>query len=111
LGCCESEAVGVAAKKARQYVARRWSFPSSDAGDSSAECAATMKIDSLDAFLEQSRKQSFCVSGMAFQDAWNIDLERLRDCFVHVVGAETGIVPFCAYNMTDTLGNSLYRRK
>ena len=70
-----------------------------------------MKLDSLDAFLEQSRKQSFCVSGMAFQDAWNLDLERLRDCFIHVVGADKRIVPFCAYNLTDMLGNSLYRRK
>ena len=56
-------------------------------------------------------QQSFCVSGMAFQDAWNIDLERLRDCFIHVVGADERIVPFCAYNLTDVLGNSLYRRK
>jgi hypothetical protein len=110
LGCCESPA-GEAAKKARQYVALRWTFPGNSAEAKSAESAATMRLDSLDAFLEQSAKQSFCISGMAFQDAWNVDLERLRDCFVHVVGADERIVPFCAYNMTDVLGNSLYRRK
>jgi uncharacterized radical SAM superfamily Fe-S cluster-containing enzyme len=48
---------------------------------------------------------------MAFQDAWNVDLERLRECFIHVVGAHQGIVPFCAYNMTNMLGDSLYRGK
>jgi hypothetical protein len=109
LGCCE--AAGEAAKKARQYVALRWAFPGNSAEKESTESNATMRLDSLDAFLEQSAKQSFCISGMAFQDAWNVDLERLRDCFVHVVGADERIVPFCAYNMTDVLGNSLYRPK
>jgi hypothetical protein len=70
-----------------------------------------MKIDSLDTFLEQSRKRSFCVSGMAFQDAWNVDLERLRECFIHVVGPQPGMVPFCAYNMTSMMGDALYRGK
>ena len=111
LGCCESEAVGAASRKAQQYVALRWTLPGGDATDSAAECPETMRVDSLDAFLAQSRQQSFCVSGMAFQDAWNIDLERLRDCFIHVVGADERIVPFCAYNLTDALGNALYRRK
>ncbi len=57
------------------------------------------------------QKQAFCISAMAFQDAWNVDLERLRECFIHVVGAHQGIVPFCAYNMTNMLGDSLYRGK
>jgi 7,8-dihydro-6-hydroxymethylpterin dimethyltransferase len=110
-GCCESATAGAAAKKAQQYVALRWTLPGSNAGGRSTEYADTMRLDSLDAFLEQSRERSFCVSGMAFQDAWNIDLERLQDCFVHVVGMDERIVPFCAYNITDVRCNSLYRRK
>jgi uncharacterized radical SAM superfamily Fe-S cluster-containing enzyme len=106
-----------ASKKAQQYVALRWTLPNATVGGEPAhssaapDSSAMMKIDSLDAFLEQSRKRSFCVSGMAFQDAWNVDLERLRECFIHVVGAHQGIVPFCAYNMTNMLGDSLYRGK
>jgi uncharacterized radical SAM superfamily Fe-S cluster-containing enzyme len=46
---------------------------------------------------------------MAFQDVWNIDLERLRDCFLHVAAPDAGIIPFCAYNVTDVLGDTLYR--
>ncbi len=46
---------------------------------------------------------------MAFQDVWNLDLDRLQDCFLHVAGADERIVPFCAYNLTGVLGNSLYR--
>ena len=68
-----------------------------------------MKIDSLVSFLERVEKYSLCVSGMAFQDAWNIDLERLRECFIHVVSPDNRIIPFCVYNLTDVHSNSLYR--
>jgi hypothetical protein len=97
------------AKKAREFVARRWVFPASNAAQDSTELNETMRVDSLDAFLEQANKRSLCISGMAFQDAWNIDLERLRDCFIHVVGADKRIIPFCAYNLTTAQGDSLYR--
>jgi uncharacterized radical SAM superfamily Fe-S cluster-containing enzyme len=46
---------------------------------------------------------------MAFQDAWTVDLDRLRECFIHVVAGDARIIPFCAYNITDRNGNSLYR--
>jgi hypothetical protein len=46
---------------------------------------------------------------MAFQDAWNLDLERLRECFIHVVAPDRRIVPFCAFNLTSAAGKSLYR--
>jgi hypothetical protein len=117
IGLGGGETAAQASKKAQQYVALRWTLPDAEAsGDpvhSSAApgSSAMMKIDSLDAFLEQSRKRSFCVSGMAFQDAWNVDIERLRECFIHVVGPHPGIVPFCAYNMTSMMGDALYRGK
>ncbi|MEI2659689.1 MAG: hypothetical protein V9G11_06910 [Bifidobacterium adolescentis] len=46
---------------------------------------------------------------MAFQDAWNLDLERLRECYIHEVSPEANLIPFCAYNLTDANGKSLYR--
>jgi uncharacterized radical SAM superfamily Fe-S cluster-containing enzyme len=46
---------------------------------------------------------------MAFQDAWNLDLERLRDCCIHTVSTDGRIVPFCAYNLTSRSGRALYR--
>jgi uncharacterized radical SAM superfamily Fe-S cluster-containing enzyme len=46
---------------------------------------------------------------MAFQDVWNIDLERLRDCFLHVAGDGDRVIPFCAHNLTDALGRPLHR--
>jgi uncharacterized radical SAM superfamily Fe-S cluster-containing enzyme len=41
---------------------------------------------------------------MAFQDAWNIDLERLQRCCIHVVTAQQKLIPFCAYYLTDAGG-------
>ena len=54
---------------------------------------------------------TFCISGMAFQDAWTLDLERLRDCYIHTASPDRRLVPFCAYNLTDRQGRSLYRTK
>jgi uncharacterized radical SAM superfamily Fe-S cluster-containing enzyme len=46
---------------------------------------------------------------MAFQDAWNLDLERLRGCCIHVVAPDGRLVPFCAYNLTSSEGRALHR--
>jgi uncharacterized radical SAM superfamily Fe-S cluster-containing enzyme len=46
---------------------------------------------------------------MAFQDAWNLDLERLRECFLHVFSSRGKLVPLCAYNLTGTGGKPPYR--
>ena len=34
---------------------------------------------------------------MWFQDAWNLNIDRLQRCVIHYTTFE-GIVPFCAYN-------------
>jgi len=54
-----------------------------------------------DVFLERKRTHTFCVSGMAFQDAWTLELERLRDCYIHTASPDGRLVPFCAYNLTN----------
>ena len=67
-----------------------------------------INVASLDAFLAEE-KHSFCISGMAFQDAWNLDLERLRECFLHVLSPDMKLVPLCAYNLTGADGKTQYR--
>ena len=47
---------------------------------------------------------------MAFQDAYNLDLDRLRRCYICEVDTEIGMVPFCAYNLTDIQGRALDRK-
>lgn len=98
---------GHEADAARQVVALRWSLPGAEARPGAT--APGLNVDSLDAFLARGRRASFSISGMAFQDAWNVDLDRLRECFIHVVSPNGHLIPFCAYNLTDALGRALYR--
>jgi hypothetical protein len=67
------------------------------------------ETSSLDEFLEQVRRNTFAVSGMLFQDTMNLDLSRLRRCYICEVDSRYGMVPFCAYNLTDLQGRALYR--
>ena len=64
----------------------------------------------LDDFVNRARSHTFTVTDMAFQDAWTIDLERLRECCIHVFDPRCGLVPFCAYNITAIDGRTLYRQ-
>lgn len=107
-------------------VARQWAAPSakqqSMVEESKTEtglpCACS-KIPSvgdspvlgIDEFLEQMRRTSFTITGMAFQDAWNLDLDRLRGCCIHVVAPDGRLIPFCAYNLTGSSGAGLYRMR
>ncbi len=102
---------GNGARRAQQFVAQHWSFPAGSAFEpQQSEVQDGINVSSLDAFLAEE-KQSFCVSGMAFQDAWNLDLERLRECFLHVLSPAQKLVPLCAYNLTGVQGQTLYRTK
>jgi uncharacterized radical SAM superfamily Fe-S cluster-containing enzyme len=103
---CGVPSRGDEALRARQFVASHWVTPGLHAA-SEDQCVG-MDVSSLDAFLAK-RQHSFCISAMAFQDAWNLDLERLRECFIHVVSPDRRVIPFCAYNLTSASGESLYR--
>jgi uncharacterized radical SAM superfamily Fe-S cluster-containing enzyme len=89
-------------------VASQWAGPATGAEKESG-LGADGAMD-LDAFLAQAQRNSFTLSGMAFQDAWNLDLDRLRSCCIHVVAPDGRLVPFCAYNLTAADGTPLYRK-
>ncbi len=52
--------------------------------------------------------KSLTVGGMHFQDVWNIDLERLRQCRICILGEDESIIPLCAKYVTSTKGEKLY---
>lgn len=52
----------------------------------------------LDEFLNYYKRNTFTVTGMAFQDATNLDAERLKRCRVQVLTEDDRLVPFCGYN-------------
>jgi hypothetical protein len=55
------------------------------------------------------QKQAFCISAMAFQDAWNLDLEHLDKCFLHALSPARELVPLCAHRLTSARGQRLAR--
>jgi 7,8-dihydro-6-hydroxymethylpterin dimethyltransferase len=91
-----------AAEKSKEYVRRHWRYCTSDPA-----AASGLSRTADEDLLERLRSHSLCISGMAFQDAWNIDLERLQRCCIHVVTAQQKMIPFCAYYLTDTGGRRL----
>ena len=96
-GCC------VKSSEARDFVSQQWS-------GKAAGCDGDEATSSLDEFLQQVVENTFTVSGMVFQDAYNLDLDRLRRCYICEVDTDRGMVPFCAYNLTDNQGRALYRK-
>lgn len=107
------------ARRAMAHVVRQWTAPvrrpadparppvEETAGAAVSPGSGSMRLDD---FLDRARTHVFTVSAMAFQDAWTLDLERLRECCIHVLDPHNGLVPFCAYNLTAVDGKALYRR-
>lgn len=107
-GCCRPVPAADGVRKARSFVARRWSAAGGSRTDS-PPCCPGVATDSLDAFLDTVDKRTLCVSAMAFQDCGTIDLARLKDCPLHVLHPDGRLIPFCAYNLTDRQGRPLHR--
>lgn len=97
---CKPQPALQGAIKSIAQTAKQWS-----AVDNGYECSD----DELSQFIHKARHNSFSVSAMAFQDCWNINLERLQGCCIHVAGKEGKLIPFCAYNLTSRSGRSLHR--
>lgn len=110
--CCSSDDTGA---HAVTFTARQWSAPSLEQGAASSAPTEPVPLccdagaETIDGFLERVRTRLLSVSAMAFQDAWNIDLERARDCCIHVVAPDGRMIPFCLYNLTSSSGERLYR--
>jgi uncharacterized radical SAM superfamily Fe-S cluster-containing enzyme len=94
------------AKKTKEYVSQNWTGRESEAARESIGTDA-----GWDRILQSIRSNSFSISAMAFQDVWDVDLERIKDCCIHVVSPQGKLNPFCIYNITNTQGVSLYRNR
>jgi len=109
-GCCTPLPAEQGARKARALVSRHWKAPGTygQVRNDPPEKTSGME-DGLDRFLRQAEQEMFTVSGMAFQDAWTLDLNRLKGCCIHAVAPDGRLIPFCAYNLTRADGTALYR--
>ncbi|MEZ4600855.1 MAG: radical SAM protein [Syntrophotaleaceae bacterium] len=103
--CCCNKPTPAAegARKSTDFLTRQWAAPQQSTPPRNGA------PESLDSFLERIKTHTFAVSAMAFQDVWNIDLERARNCCIHVLTPQEKLVPFCLYNLTSAQGRSLYR--
>ena len=79
------------ARDNREYVARHWRRAPEEPPPQ-ADFSRDMDFDT---FLYRLRHGSLTLSAMAFQDAMNLNLERLHRCSLHVYD-EGKIKPFCA---------------
>ncbi|MHC1743191.1 MAG: radical SAM (seleno)protein TrsS [Syntrophobacteraceae bacterium] len=104
---CKPIPAAEGATRARRFVSEFWAAPRNP--PLPPDTPSAPGLGGWDDFLDRVRTHSLCISGMAFQDVWNLDLERLRDCCIHVVHPDGRIIPFCAYNLTDRHGQFYYR--
>ena len=79
------------ARDNREYVARHWRRAPEETPPS-VDFSREMDFDT---FLYRLRHNSLMLSAMAFQDAMNLNLERLHRCSLHVYD-KGKIKPFCA---------------
>jgi uncharacterized radical SAM superfamily Fe-S cluster-containing enzyme len=87
--------------------ARQW-----DAPKAVSECACSDEApDPFTQFINRAATHSLTISAMAFQDAWTLDLERLRGCCIHVVAPDGRLVPFCAWNLSSMDGRVPHRER
>ncbi len=84
----------------RNFMARHWQIDDC--------CCQTGDRNDL---IEQLLHYNLTISGMPFQDVWNMDMDRLRSCCIQVVTPDRKIIPFCAYYLTGANGQRLYADK
>ena len=107
--CCQkTQTAAEGATKTKRFVSLHWGAPQVPAVETSANPS---EYSEWDHFIDYARSHTLTISGMAFQDAWSLDLERLKSCCIHVVSPDGRLIPFCAYNVTDVQGRSLYRNE
>ena len=83
------------ARDNREYVARHWMRHPQEPEPA---VAFSEEMD-FDTFLYRIRHGSLTLSAMAFQDAMNLNVERLHRCSLHVYSDGT-VKPFCANYLT-----------
>lgn len=104
--CAKPESAREGLARSKKFVANHWTYK--EMADPIAN-GCSPSLGGWDAVLDRARTHLFSISGMAFQDAWTLDLELLRDCCINVAAPDGKLVPFCAYNLTNIHGRALYR--
>ena len=100
VSCCGDQDPLSIIKKDRDFVLNNWIAEEPEKEKSSCCCSGEKKeneIPDFDQMIAYMRRNTFTLSGMAFQDETNLDAERLKRCRVQVYSPDERLVPFCAY--------------
>jgi uncharacterized radical SAM superfamily Fe-S cluster-containing enzyme len=107
--CCRApfpSLSAAAAERSRNFIGRRWKrqSPGCCANDPANEQGGDISVDitTLDGFLDRVRSHGFTITAMAFQDCYNLDLERLCHCSLHTYDGER-IMPLCLRYLTPEI--------
>lgn len=92
--CCSPD--GTEHLKNRNFVSRRWKRTAVQ--NTEKHYKNNEPVD-FDVFLNQVRTHGFTITAMAFQDAYTLDIERLRRCSLHVY-KDGRTIPFCSRYLT-----------
>ncbi len=107
--CCGNPSPSAAIIRARDFLAENWTLD--EAGGRVKAAGAEFDMSAWDEYVKRIKNNGFSITGMLFQDAESLDLERLSACRVHVLAPGRRLIPFCAYNLTDRSGRNLYRNQ
>jgi uncharacterized radical SAM superfamily Fe-S cluster-containing enzyme len=104
--CCKPESAKKGLQRSKEFVAKNWAI---NPIPETQKDNCFPSLGGWDSFLTRAKTHLFSISGMAFQDAWTLDLELLQDCCINVAAADGHLIPFCAYNLTNKQGQTIYR--
>ncbi|MEW6667057.1 MAG: radical SAM (seleno)protein TrsS [Thermodesulfobacteriota bacterium] len=88
-------------EKARSFMELHWKIQKKQ------EEPAAEDLGFLGKAYQEVASRGLAISCMPFQDAWTIDLNRLRNCCLHVATPDGNITPFCAYYLTSAGGKRI----
>ncbi|MDR2502734.1 MAG: radical SAM protein [Oscillospiraceae bacterium] len=89
--CCDD---GDAHLKNRAFVSRRWKRETVNSAEDTGD------YTDMTSFLSRVKSHGFTITGMAFQDAYTLELDRLIRCSLHVLDSKC-VKPFCARYITE----------
>ena len=55
-----------------------------------------------------SARRTLTIGGMAFQDAWNIDLMRVKPCSIQIIQKDGALIPLCSKYLSGCNGAKLF---
>ena len=88
----------IAAAKNRDFVGRRWKRPANGGNCCGGTHNENPDLTNMEQFELRAKSHGFTITAMAFQDVATLDIDRLRQCSLHVYDKGKHI-PFCSFYM------------